>query len=97
MRNPNLLTFSFSWANVLALLEELSIPTRAEDRDESKTLVFGGGPFLFTNPNLYSDFFDCVLLGDGEDLLFAFLDKEKATDGLPTSSSSLGGGATFPG
>ena len=89
MRNPDLIGFSFSWeldyANVLALLEDLSIPTRAEDRDETHPLVFGGGPVLTTNPEPYSDFFDCVLLGDGEDMLFAFLDAVKATSGLPHS------------
>ena len=39
--------------------------------------VFGGGPVLTANPEPYADFFDVVLVGDGEELLTAFTDQLK--------------------
>jgi hypothetical protein len=56
------------------LLERLEIPLRASERTESDPLVFGGGPVLTANPEPFAEFFDLVLLGDGELLLDAFID-----------------------
>ncbi|ERT08870.1 radical SAM superfamily protein [Lyngbya aestuarii BL J] len=70
---PELLGFSVSWeldyVNILERLEFLNIPIRSVNRDDSHPLVFGGGPVLTANPEPFADFFDLVLLGDGEDLL----------------------------
>ena len=75
---PELLGFSLSWeldyVNLLSLLERLGIPLRSADRTEAHPLVFGGGPVLTANPEPFADFFDLVLLGDGELLLDAFID-----------------------
>jgi radical SAM superfamily enzyme YgiQ (UPF0313 family) len=75
-RHPELVGFSLSWeldyTHVLSLLELLGIPRR--DRLEEHPLVFGGGPVLTANPEPFADFFDVVLLGDGEDLIPNFLD-----------------------
>jgi radical SAM superfamily enzyme YgiQ (UPF0313 family) len=74
---PELLGFSVSWeldyVNILGLLESLEIPLRSPDRTDSHPLVFGGGPVLTANPEPFADFFDLVLLGDGEHLLDAFI------------------------
>ena len=75
---PELLGFSVSWeldyVNILNLLESLEIPIRANDRTENHPLIFGGGPVLTANPEPFADFFDLVLLGDGENLLGEFID-----------------------
>jgi radical SAM superfamily enzyme YgiQ (UPF0313 family) len=75
---PELVGFSFSWeldyVNILSLLESLTIPLRSADRSDTHPLVFGGGPVLTANPEPFADFFDLVLLGDGEELLDAFID-----------------------
>ncbi|HEY9836947.1 MAG TPA: radical SAM protein [Vampirovibrionales bacterium] len=75
---PELLGFSVSWeldyVNILGLLESLDIPIRASNRDESHPLIFGGGPVLTANPEPFADFFDVILLGDGENLLGEFVD-----------------------
>lgn len=72
-RNPEIVGFSISWeldyVNILNLLESLSIPIRASNRDDSHPIVFGGGPVLTANPEPFADFFDVILLGDGENLL----------------------------
>jgi radical SAM superfamily enzyme YgiQ (UPF0313 family) len=77
-RKPELLGFSMSWeldyVNILNLLESLEIPIRSNARDNNHPIVFGGGPVLTANPEPFADFFDVVLLGDGEILLGNFIE-----------------------
>ncbi|MDZ8189895.1 MAG: radical SAM protein [Nostoc sp. ChiSLP02] len=72
-RKPEIVGFSISWeldyVNILNLLESLQIPILATSRDDSHPIIFGGGPVLTANPEPFADFFDVVLLGDGENLL----------------------------
>lgn len=74
---PELLGFSVSWeldyVNILQTLEELEVPIWATERTDAHPLVFGGGPVLTANPEPFADFFDVVLLGDGELLLDEFI------------------------
>lgn len=37
-------------------------------------LIFGGGLVLIVNLEFFVDFFDLILLGDGENLLLEFID-----------------------
>lgn len=75
---PELLGFSLSWeldyVNILSLLEQLEVPIRAIARSDEHPLVFGGGPVLTANPEPFADFFDVILLGDGERLLGEFIE-----------------------
>jgi radical SAM superfamily enzyme YgiQ (UPF0313 family) len=77
-RAPELFGFSFSWeldyVNILTLLESLNIPIRTNNRSDLHPLIFGGGPVLTANPEPFADFFDLVLLGDGENALDNFID-----------------------
>ncbi len=77
-QRPELLGFSLSWeldyANILQMLEDLDIPLRSQYRTTAHPLVFGGGPVLTANPEPFADFFDVILLGDGEELLDQFID-----------------------
>ena len=76
--NAQLLGFSVSWeldyVNILSILETLKIPVWATERGNEHPLVFGGGPVLTANPEPFADFFDVVLLGDGEVVLDTFID-----------------------
>ncbi len=76
-RNPELVGFSVSWeldyVNILKLLEFLEIPIFASERQDNHPLIFGGGPVLTANPEPFADFFDIILLGDGEIIIDAFL------------------------
>ncbi len=80
-KQPELLGYSLSWeldyVNILNLLELLEIPVRSADRSPNHPLVFGGGPVLTANPEPFADFFDVILLGDGENLLGDFIDAYK--------------------
>ncbi len=77
-RFPKLLGFSVSWEldyiNIFNLLESLDIPLRSTEREDHHPLVFGGGSVLTANPEPLADFFDVILLGDGENLLDSFID-----------------------
>jgi len=76
-----LLGFSLSWeldyVNILSLLEEWGLAVRSRDRQAADPLIFGGGPVLTANPEPFADFFDLILLGDGEDLIPAFIEAYK--------------------
>jgi len=77
--SPDLVGFSFSWeldyTNLLATLERMGVPLLANDRTDTDPLVFGGGPVLTANPEPYAEFFDVILLGDGEEMLESFTQK----------------------
>jgi len=94
-RSPELLGFSLSWeldyVNILNLLESLEIPIRAVNRSSIHPIVFGGGPVLTANPEPFADFFDVILLGDGEDLLGNLIKayKEVRTDRRDTQLHRL--------
>jgi radical SAM superfamily enzyme YgiQ (UPF0313 family) len=72
-REVELVGFSFSWeldyGNLLWALAELQLPFRSGDRTDGQPLVFGGGAVLTANPEPFAEWFDFILLGDGEDLL----------------------------
>ncbi len=80
-RHPELLGFSFSWeldyVNILNLLEFIEVPIWASQRTDSHPIVFGGGPVFTANPEPYADFFDVILLGDGEHLIDNFINAYK--------------------
>jgi radical SAM superfamily enzyme YgiQ (UPF0313 family) len=80
-RKPEIVGFSISWEldyiNILNLLESLQIPIRATSRHNSHPIIFGGGPVLTANPEPFADFFDVILLGDGENLLGNFIEAYK--------------------
>ncbi|MEB3274630.1 MAG: B12-binding domain-containing radical SAM protein [Prochlorothrix sp.] len=82
---PELLGVSFSWeldyGHIFDLLEQLQIPLLSRDRSAAHPLVFGGGPVLTGNPEPFADFFDVILLGDGEVLLDPFIAGYQAVRG----------------
>jgi len=94
-RHPELLGFSLSWeldyVNILNLLESLEIPIWASKRTDNHPIVFGGGPVFTANPEPFADFFDVILLGDGEHLIDNFIDayKEVRTADRPTKLRHL--------
>jgi radical SAM superfamily enzyme YgiQ (UPF0313 family) len=90
---PELWGFSLSWeldyVNILSLLESQGVPLWAAQRGENHPLVFGGGPVLSANPEPYAEFFDVILLGDGEDLLTNFINAFKSVRGAARPTQLL--------
>lgn len=60
------LQHELSYSNVLLLLDLVGIPLRAEDRTDSDPLVMGGGP-IADSCEPVADFFDLIILSDGEE------------------------------
>lgn len=86
-RTCDLFGLSLSWELdspvLLDLLEQQRIPLWSHQRGENNPIVFGGGPVLTANPEPLAPFFDVVLLGDGEELLPAFIDRLQQVKQLP--------------
>jgi radical SAM family uncharacterized protein/radical SAM-linked protein len=60
------LPYELCYTNILTILALGHIPAHSSARDESHPFVIGGGSGSF-NPEPVADFFDAVLLGDGEE------------------------------
>ena len=62
------LPYELCYSNIITILNLAGIPLRARDRDESWPLILGGGSCSM-NPEPVADFFDAILLGDGEEAI----------------------------
>jgi len=60
------LQFELEYTNILAMLDLGNIPLRSENRRLEDPLVIAGGPCAFS-PEPLAHFFDCFLIGDGEE------------------------------
>lgn len=64
------LSYELGATNILEMLDLAQIPLTWQDRIElDYPLIFAGGQTATSNPEPYADFFDFVVLGDGEELL----------------------------
>ncbi|MCI5533694.1 MAG: TIGR03960 family B12-binding radical SAM protein [Firmicutes bacterium] len=68
------LQYEMSFTTVLNMLDLAKIPVFAAERNENEPLIIAGGPCAF-NPEPLTDFIDVFLIGDGEKLLPAFVEK----------------------
>ena len=62
------LQYELSYTNILAMLDMAGIPLRAADRGEDMPLIVAGGPCV-CNAEPLADFFDMMMLGEGEEQL----------------------------
>ncbi|MDD2855272.1 MAG: TIGR03960 family B12-binding radical SAM protein, partial [Desulfuromonadaceae bacterium] len=60
------LQYELSYTNVVNMLRLANIPMLARNRGGDAPLILAGGPCAY-NPEPLADFFDAVLLGDGEE------------------------------
>ena len=68
------LQYELEYTNILAMLDLGGIPLRSKDRSEEHPLIIGGGPCAFS-PEPVADFFDCFLIGDGEEAFPNLVDR----------------------
>lgn len=68
------LQYEMSYTNILNMLELSGIPFYAKDRNDTFPLVVAGGPCAF-NPEPVADFFDLVMIGDGEKQIVELCEK----------------------
>ena len=67
------LPYELCYTNILTVLDLAGLPLRAADRDDAHPLVLGGGSCAF-NPEPVADFFDAIVLGDGEEVILEIAD-----------------------
>ena len=64
------LLYEMNYTNVLLMLALSGLPFYARDRDESFPLIIAGGPCT-VNPEPVAEFFDAMVIGDGESTIMA--------------------------
>lgn len=62
-----------SYTNVLNMLHLAGIPILSGERGEDYPLIIAGGPCTF-NPEPVADFFDAIVIGDGEEVILEISD-----------------------
>ena len=60
------LPYELCYTNILTILDLAGIPLRSVNRKEDTPIILGGGSCSL-NPEPVADFFDAILLGDGEE------------------------------
>ena len=66
-------TYEMHAGGILNILDLAGLPFRAKDRDDSYPLVIGGGPAI-VNPEPFAEFFDVMVIGDGEEIATEIVD-----------------------
>jgi len=72
-------SFENDYPNIMKILKLAHIPLKNRDRTERHPLIVGGGIALSSNPEPVAQFFDIVMLGDGEVLIPEFIEALKET------------------
>ncbi|MEW6376354.1 MAG: TIGR03960 family B12-binding radical SAM protein [Thermodesulfobacteriota bacterium] len=67
------LQYELCFTNVLNMLNLSNIPFFSKERDERFPLIIAGGPITF-NPAPVADFFDTMVIGDGEEVVLEICD-----------------------
>ncbi len=71
-------SFEQDYLNILEMLRLAHIPQKKHERTEDDPLVILGGICSFFNPEPLADFFDCIIVGEGEDVAGEFIESYKA-------------------
>ena len=67
------LMYELTYTNILNMLSLSSIPYYSKDRDMRHPFIIAGGPCAF-NPEPLADFFDAIIVGDGEEVILQVAD-----------------------
>ena len=62
------LQYELCYTNILAMLDLAKIPFRSKDRKQGDPILMAGGPCC-CNPEPIADFFDLIIMGEGEEIL----------------------------
>ena len=69
-KDVDVICFSFSFdmdfIGIFTILDKYNIPLKSKDRGANFPLIFAGGPVVTANPEPYKEFFDFIIIGDGD-------------------------------
>jgi len=83
------MVFETDFTGIFKTLEKYNIPLKSADRKDSHPLVFGGGPVLTSNPEPFADFFDFIIIGDGEEVFDHVIETYKEVKDLKNKEEKL--------
>jgi radical SAM superfamily enzyme YgiQ (UPF0313 family) len=67
--------FELDYPNVLKLLKLSNIPLLSSQRKEKSPLIIAGGVAPTLNPEILAPFFDCLFIGEAEEMLVEFMEQ----------------------
>jgi radical SAM superfamily enzyme YgiQ (UPF0313 family) len=73
------LPYELTYTNILNVLDLAGVPLRASDRGPEDPLVIGGGTGA-ANPEPLAEFFEAVLIGEGEEAILEIAEAASADD-----------------
>ncbi len=82
------LGYELTYTNVLNMLDLAQVPLLAADRNDAAPLIIAGGSCT-VNPEPLADFIDAFAIGDGEEVIFEFLDSYRGWQGTGGSKKQL--------
>ena len=103
MRDFDVVAFSISfetdYLNMAKMLQLSGIPVWSRERNEHHPLVIMGGAASFLNPEPIAEFTDIIAVGEGEVLVYQFIDnllEAEDRDDLLTRLAAIGRGFYIP-
>ena len=75
-------SFENDYPNLVRILELARVPVLAENRTRFDPIVLIGGAITYINPEPLADFADVMVIGDGEEAAYAYIDRFIADQGL---------------
>ena len=66
--------FELDYPNVLKLLKLSQIPLLSSQRKEDSPLIIAGGVAVTLNPEVLAPFFDCLFIGEAEEMISEFME-----------------------
>ncbi len=67
--------YELDYLNILKILKLSGIPLKYEQRGKNYPLVIAGGIAVSLNPETMASFFDCLFIGESEDVILEFVQK----------------------
>ncbi|MXY50110.1 MAG: radical SAM protein [Gemmatimonadetes bacterium] len=75
-------SFENDYPNLVRILELARVPVLAARRTRFDPIVLIGGAITYINPEPLADFADVMVIGDGEEAAYAYIDRYLADQGL---------------
>lgn len=69
------ISFENDYPNLIRILELARVPVLAVDRTPFDPIVLIGGAITYINPEPLADFADAMVIGDGEEAAYAYIDR----------------------
>lgn len=76
------ISFENDYPNLVRILELARVPVLAANRTRFDPIVLIGGAITYINPEPLADFADVMVIGDGEEAAYAYIDRYLADQGL---------------